>query len=327
MKIILKDSVAVRSPNWLGDAVICMPAVRNLKFFLKDRPLTVVTPAKLQGLWKQCSFVDRVIALEESKKLFFSVSQIRAAHLGSIFLFPNSFRVASEAFLSRIPQRIGKKGHSRRFLLTHLSAPLVFNGKNVHQKYDYIEMVRQVTGEGEDSLPVIGEGKKKRNKNEIAIFPGAEYGAAKRWIPERFIQSAICLQKDTGAQIRFYGAEKDREICEEISSQVPKSQSMAGKTSLEELINVIKSASLVLGNDSGAMHLAALLRTPAVAIFGSTEPRLTGPMSDTVSVIRKHVVCSPCFLRECPLDFGCMKKISVEEVVDACKSQMKLSSE
>ncbi|MES2308091.1 MAG: glycosyltransferase family 9 protein, partial [Verrucomicrobiota bacterium] len=88
--------------------------------------------------------------------------------------------------------------------------------------------------------------------------------------------------------------------------------------SLAELIQRLRTVRLVLGNDSGAMHLAAFLRTPAVAIFGSTEPKLTGPMSEAVTVLREHVVCSPCFLRKCPLDFACMKKISVDQVVAAC---------
>ncbi len=323
MKISLKENVAVRSPNWLGDAVICMPAVRNLKRFLGDRPLTIITPKKLQGLWSHAPFVDRIIPLDDSKKLLSSVRKIRQEKIDSIFLFPNSLRVASEAFMARIPQRIGKKGHARRLLLTHLCTPVVFNGENVHQKYDYIEMVRQATGESDDTLPTILKHPVKKRESEIAIFPGAEYGSAKRWIAERFIQTAQLLQKETGAQIRFYGAEKDREICEELSLQVQGSQSLAGKTSLEELIQVIKSVQLVIGNDSGAMHLAALLRTPAVALFGSTEPRLTGPMSDSVIVLRKHVVCSPCFLRECPLDFSCMKKITVEEVLASCRLSIK----
>ncbi len=317
MNITLKENVAVRSPNWLGDAVICLPAVRNLKKFLGDRPLTVVTPEKLQGLWNQCRFVDRVISLPNSKKMITSVRQIRSAKIDSIFLFPNSLRVASEAVIAQIPQRIGKRGHSRRFLLTDLCPPFSFSAEKIHQKYDYIEMVRQATGESDESLPIILENRDRVREDEIAIFPGAEYGAAKRWISERFIQTAQVLQKKTGARIRFYGAEKDREICDEISSQVEGSQSFAGKTTLEELIQRMASVKLVIGNDSGAMHLASLLRTPAVALFGSTEPRLTGPMSDTVTVIRKHLVCSPCFLRDCPLDFGCMKKISVEEVVQA----------
>jgi heptosyltransferase-2 len=317
MKITLKDSVAVRSPNWLGDAVISMPAVRNLKRFLGTRPLTVVTPQKLEGLWKEAPFVDRVIALDHPKKIISSARQIRKAGIQSIFLFPNSLRVASEAWTARVPQRIGKQGHSRRLLMTHLLTPVVFNGENTHQKYDYIEMVRQVTGIDDDTLPEVEVTSSDQRKEEIAIFPGAEYGAAKRWIEDRYIQVAGILQKETGASVCFHGAEKDREICESMASQVPGSRSEAGKTTLEDLIRRLRSVRLVLGNDSGAMHLAAFLRTPAVAIFGSTEPKLTGPMSETVTVIREHVVCSPCFLRECPLDFGCMKKISVDQVVTA----------
>lgn len=316
MKIDLRDKVAIRSPNWLGDAIISMTAVRNLKKFLGERSLTIVTPQKLEDLWKACPFVDEVISLTHEKKIISSARQIRSAKIRSLILFPNSLRVGSEAFVARVPLRIGKAGHSRKLLLTHKLAPLIFNRENVHQKYDYMDMIRQVTGIEDEVFPEIISPSLANRKPQIAIFPGAEYGPAKQWISDRYIQLALELQKKTGMEILFCGAEKDKGLCEEMSTQVKGSRSLAGKTTLHSLIHLLQQIRFVVGNDSGAMHLAALLRTPAVAIFGSTEPQLTGPMSDCVRVIREHVVCSPCFLRECPIDFSCMKKISVDQVLN-----------
>ncbi len=138
--------------------------------------------------------------------------------------------MASEAWTARVSQRISRHGHSRRLLLTHPLHPVSFNGENIHQKYDYIEMVRQITGIDDDSFPKIETISSQARRPEIAIFPGAEYGPAKRWIEDRFVQTALLLQKKTNAQICFYGAEKDQGICEEMTSQVPGSRSEAGKT-------------------------------------------------------------------------------------------------
>lgn len=317
MRISLQDRVAIRTPNWLGDAIISMPAVRNLKQFIGRRPLTIVTPEKLADLWKAAPFVDEVIALPQPRKFLSSVPLLKKAKIHSLILFPQSLRVATEAWMARIPERIGKAGHSRRLLLTSLLKPLVFDGTNTHQKYDYLSLIEQITGISDELLPELKNDLDPKKLNQITIFPGAEYGPAKQWIADRYVQVAIELQKKTGYEILFCGAEKDRSLCEELSKQVKGSHSLAGKTSLSDLMKLLRQTQLLIGNDSGAMHLAALLRTPAVALFGSTEPKLTGPMSDSVHVLREQVVCSPCFLRTCPLDFACMKKISVDQVLSS----------
>jgi lipopolysaccharide heptosyltransferase II len=148
----------------------------------------------------------------------------------------------------------------------------------------------------------------------MGICPGAEYGPAKRWLAERFAAVAAAI----GGQWILFGTEKDQEVGAAIAEHLgPNCVNLIGKTTLDELIEELRKCRLLLTNDTGTMHLATLLGVPVVAIFGSTEPSLTGPLGAKNLVVRHRVECSPCFLRECPLDFRCMKAVNVEEVVTA----------
>ena len=150
--------------------------------------------------------------------------------------------------------------------------------------------------------------------------PGAEYGPAKRWPVENFVAVAKHLAEKHRARIVVLGAPVDTPLAEEFVRQMPEAENLAGKTSLAEFMALLGSAKLVLCNDSGAMHLASALGVPTVVVFGSTEPLLTGPLGARAQVLRHHVPCSPCFLRECPIDFGCMKSISPEQAIAAAES-------
>jgi lipopolysaccharide heptosyltransferase II len=162
-------------------------------------------------------------------------------------------------------------------------------------------------------MPVV-----KRERPVIGLCPGAEYGPAKRWLPERFAQVVRIVQECTGAEWKIFGVEKDRPIVDAIvtAAKVPCTD-LVGKTTLEELMTQLRTCDLLLTNDTGTMHLASFLGVPTVSIFGSTEPTLTGPLGANHRVLRHHVACSPCFLRECPIDFRCMTAIGVTEVVEA----------
>jgi lipopolysaccharide heptosyltransferase II len=155
----------------------------------------------------------------------------------------------------------------------------------------------------------------------IALSPGAEYGPAKRWLLERFAEAAAAVTARSPVQWILFGMKNDAPIGEQITSALGDScVNRIGQTTLEQLIDELRQCRLLLTNDTGTMHLAALLGVPTVAIFGSTEPRLTGPLGDRHIVLRHHVECSPCFLRKCPIDFRCMKAVSVQEVANAVMS-------
>ena len=156
---------------------------------------------------------------------------------------------------------------------------------------------------------------------------GAEYGPAKRWLPERFAETAAAVSTQSQARWVLFGTQSDATIGEQIANTLgDRCTNRIGQTSLEELIDELRGCALLLTNDTGAMHLAALLGVRVVAVFGSTEPALTAPLGDGHVIIRHHVECSPCFLRECPIDFRCMKSVTTQEVVDAVMSILSLET-
>jgi lipopolysaccharide heptosyltransferase II len=155
----------------------------------------------------------------------------------------------------------------------------------------------------------------------MALSPGAEYGPAKRWLPERFAEVAAAVSAKSSVQWILFGTPKDITVGERIARALGDScVNRIGQTTLEQLIDELQKCRLLLTNDTGTMHLASLLGVPSVAIFGSTDPRLTGPLGDRHIIVRHQVECSPCFLRKCPIDFRCMKAVGVDEVTDAVLS-------
>ena len=156
---------------------------------------------------------------------------------------------------------------------------------------------------------------------KIGLCAGAEYGPAKRWLPERFAEVAAKISAQLSTQWILFGTKNDAAIGDQIATAIgDHCVNRIGHTTLDQLIDELQECSLVLTNDTGTMHLAALLGVPVIAIFGSTEPILTGPLGNGHIVLRHHVECSPCFLRECPIDFRCMKAVSAQEAADAALS-------
>ena len=308
----------VRSPNWLGDAVMALPAVRNLKLMIGDDPLVVAAPEKLAALWQKCPFVDEVIALEKPRSLPATARQMRARKCSSAVLLPNSLRAAAEAWSAGIPQRIGYARSGRSMLLTNPIPAPVRNPARLHQRYYYLDLVAAIGGPGDASLPRLRKDPTALSGFRglvLAICPGAEYGPAKRWPLENFAAVAKHFMATRKAKVILLGAQVDLPVAEEFARLVPGVDNRVGSTTLEEFMGVLVSARLVICNDSGAMHVASALGVPTMAIFGSTEPQLTGPMGGRSRVLRHHVPCSPCFLRECQLDFACMKSITPEAAI------------
>ncbi len=314
----------VRSPNWLGDAVMALPAVRNLKTLLGDDALVVAAPEKLAALWQKCPFVDEVIALEKPRNIQATARQLRAGKFGTSVLLPNSLRAAAEAWQARIPQRLGYALGGRSLLLTHGIPPPPRNPARLHQRYYYLDLITALGGPGDPTLPKLRKEPTTVTGSRglvLAICPGAEYGPAKRWPVENYVAVARHFIAKRKAKIVLLGAAVDLPFGEEFVRQLPEAENRVGRTSLAEFMAALVSARLVLCNDSGAMHVASALGVPTLAVFGSTEPQLTGPMGARSRILRHHVPCSPCFLRECPLDFACMKGV-VPELAIATAEQM-----
>ncbi len=317
----------VRSPNWLGDAVMALPAVRNLKTAVGAEPLTVAAPEKLAALWEACPFVDQVVPLPQPKNLWAVARVLREGKYASAVLLPNSLRAAGEAFAAGIPHRAGYARGGRGLLLTHSIPVPPRNPVRLHQRFYYLDLVTALGGPSDETFPALRgpkmEAASSDKRGVLAVCPGAEYGPAKRWPVESFVAAARLLSEKRGLRVVLFGAPNDAPVAEQFLAQLPEAENRVGKTSLAEFMAGLAGAKLVLCNDSGAMHVAAALGRPTVAIFGSTEPQLTGPLGPRAAVLRHHVPCSPCFLRECPIDFGCMKGITPEMVAEQAEKLWK----
>ncbi|MGH8164677.1 MAG: lipopolysaccharide heptosyltransferase II, partial [Rhodanobacteraceae bacterium] len=309
--------ILIRASNWLGDSVISVPAVRAIKRGRPDTHVTILAPDKIAAVWRLAPEVDEVISLGNM-----SLGAVRRALLCADpfdvgIAFPNSLRSALELWLGGIPRRVGYAGHYRRWFLNQVVPKVERRGPPPHQVEHYLDLARSLgttaeAGEIAVSAPPLAAAAERR----FALCPGAEYGPAKRWLPERFAETAAAI----GGHWVLFGIKKDEEVGAQIATALGETCSnLIGKTTLEQLIDELRQCELLLTNDTGTMHLATLLDVPVVAIFGSTEPRLTGPLGDKSTVVRHQVECSPCFLRECPLDFRCMKAVGAEEVADAIK--------
>ncbi|MFN2622701.1 MAG: lipopolysaccharide heptosyltransferase II [Chthoniobacterales bacterium] len=317
--------ILIRAANWLGDSVISVPAVRAIKAGRPDAHITVVAPEKIASVWKLVPEVDEVLALE-SRSLFSVVKKIRAqAAFDVAILFPSSLRAALEVWFAGIPRRVGFPGHNRRWLLNQIVAEEERRGPIQHQVYRYLRLARELGGppappEVRKFLPRV---KTNGAPAKIGLCPGAEYGPAKRWLPERFAEVALAIAQQRPVQWILFGTPADQERGAAIAAALgAHCMNRIGQTTLEQLAAELGECALLLTNDTGTMHLATLIGVPVVAIFGSTEPLLTGPLGNARHIIHHQVECSPCFLRECPIDFRCMNAVSVEEVVAAVSTQL-----
>ncbi|MEO5717219.1 MAG: glycosyltransferase family 9 protein, partial [Chthoniobacterales bacterium] len=305
--------ILIRGSNWLGDSVISIPAVRAIKRGRPDAHVTVLAPAKIAAIWRLVPEVDEVLSLDK-KSLWRARGLMRSRPRFDVgIVFPNSFRVACELWLAGVPRRVGYGGHRRRWLLNQVVRRVERKGPPRHQVEEYLDIARSLGVEAEvGEIAVLPVGPGNGAASKIGLCPGAEYGPAKRWLPERFAAVAAA----SGGEWLLFGTEKDAAVGAEIASVLgDQCRNLIGQTTLEQLIEELRKCRLLLTNDTGTMHLATLLGVPVVAVFGSTEPTLTGPLGSGHRVVRHQVECSPCFLRECPLDFRCMKAVGVEEVV------------
>jgi lipopolysaccharide heptosyltransferase II len=329
--------ILIRSSNWLGDAAMSVSAVRAIKTGRPDARVTIAAPEKIAPMWKLVPEVDAIIATP-GRQLLSSVRLLRREPSFDVaILFPNSVRAALESWLTRIPRRVGYRGHSRRWLLNQIVPVPRKPGPPEHHSLRFLRIARECGADTFDSdrsradvqypTPNV-QMAINRQPIKIGLCPGAEYGPAKRWLPKRFAEAAEKISAQSFVQWILFGTPRDATIGAEIAAVLGDyCVNRVGQTTLDQLIDELRECRLLLTNDTGTMHLAALLGVPVVAIFGSTEPRLTGPLGDGHIVLRHHVECSPCFLRECPIDFRCMKAVSVQEVANAVLSILSKQSD
>ena len=315
--------ILIRSTNWLGDSVISVAAVRAIKRGRPDAHITIAAPAKIAPVWKLVPEVDEILSLP-SRSLFATARLLRRqADFDAAILFPNSLRSALEVWFAGIPRRVGYSGHHRSWLLNQIVPEQAKRGPLQHQVHHYLHLAETLGADISLPAEILTPRNGAALSAKIGLCAGAEYGYAKRWLPERFAEVASAVPAHHPVQWILFGTAAETEIGKPIADALgDRCVNRIGQTTLEELIAELRTCRLLLTNDTGTMHLATLLQVPVVAIFGSTEDRLTGPLGSGHTVIRHHVECSPCFLRECPIDFRCMKAVTAEEVTAAVLAKL-----
>lgn len=318
------EGLVVRAPNWIGDAVLALPALRDLRRSFPAARLEVLARPWVAEVY---AAVEEADGVRPTSTLGDEVAWMRGRFDLAVVL-PNSFGTALRPFLARVPERWGYATDGRGRLLTRRCrvGPEVRGRSEVHYYRAMLAGVGlQVEGEPDASLRCPTEWRERGGERLgesasgwIGLAPGAAFGTAKRWPPERFAAAGDRLARESGSRPVLLGGEADRPLCEAVAAAMSSApRVLAGETSLPELLGVLTRLRLLLTNDSGPMHLAAALGTPVVAVFGSTDWRETAPWGEGHRLVREDVACAPCKLRECPLDHRCMNRVTVDRVVEA----------
>lgn len=339
--------ILVRAPNWIGDAVLCLPSLEALEAVYPQAEITVLAKPWASPVFYNNPFVKKIIEYDRAGQYNGVFGELRLVQdikkdcFDMAVLFQNAFKAALIAYMAGIPIRAGYSRNLRGLLLTH---PIRFDVdiKKAHQVFYYLNIVTDLskglkhdkgvlrpafgiqpkiylTKEEKDWAAGFLSGKGIGSGAIIGIAPGASYGPAKRWMAERFKEVAERLVKDNGARVVLFGGKDDRGVCSAVLDGLT-GLNLAGEIDMRKSIALINRCNLFITNDSGPMHIAAALGIPTAAIFGSTDPNLTRPLGDNVMVIKKHSECSPCFDRECRYGhYNCMELITADDVYDVAK--------
>jgi heptosyltransferase-2 len=334
--------ILVRATNWVGDAVMSVPALQALREHNSQTRISILARPWVAGLYGRESFCDEVIpyeaprgwqGLQEKRRV---AAELRKRKFDCALLLQNAFEAAALVRWAGIPIRIGYDRDARGWLLTH-PIPLPQGGEIPrHQRFYYLELLKRaklIPGYGKDETIRLGGSAGAAESGRIrlrqaglgsavvGVSPGAAYGGAKRWLPDRFAQAAVRLAKERNAQVAVFGSKDETEICETVCLAIQRAgvacRNFAGATPLDQFVEMAAACELFLTNDSGAMHVASALGVPTVVVFGATDDEATGPIGTWSRVVRHPVDCSPCLLRECPIDHRCMTGVTASQVVEA----------
>ena len=335
----------VFSPNWLGDAVMALPAIDDLRRHLGGR-IVVVARRSVSRLFTLVPWVDEVVELEwrggiaDVGAMRRDIRRVKSLGAATALLLPNSFASALLAFAARVPQRWGYATDGRSLLLTR-AIPRPERrvqgdpAYGVHQGAYYQHLVRALgatTGPLEPRIAVAPQAVADARAllisagwdggRPIVVFaPGAAYGTAKRWWPTHYAQLAADVTATHGAHVVLVGSAADAETTAEVLGMLPVPargavSDVSGRTTLGQLAAVLSLARVCVSNDSGAMHLAGAVGVPLAAIFGPTNEHETSPLVHAPMELLIHPVsCRPCMLRECPIDHPCMRDLTPARVL------------
>ncbi len=335
--------ILIRATNWLGDAIMALPALRAVRSRFPEADIAIVARPYVADIYRDQRICNQLITYDPNgAHAGFSgrerlAAELRALKFDVALLLQNAFDAAWLAWRARIPERIGYARDGRSLLLTK-PVPVPKPGEiPAHEKFCYLELLRRVGWI--ESLPeadfislTVSEEKRQNAETflchvgmrtdvlRIAIGAGASYGSAKCWLPSRFAELANRLQSQTDADVMLFGPATESAVSNAIAAEMRRPPiDLTGKTAIGELPALLSQCHLFLGNDSGAMHVAAAVGLPVVAVFGPTDPHGTAPVTPRCSIVQERPYCSPCFLRRCPTDHRCMTKVTPEMVEAAAK--------
>lgn len=341
--------LAIRTPNWLGDAVMALPALEAVRQVLPEAHLTVVSRSAVADLFRVSGLCDAVVAVPAPKgsggwgAMFGAGKELRAERFDAGLILPNSFESALSFRLAGIGDCWGYARDGRGWLLRRAVAPPKQGEIPRHEVFYYLELLQRlglIPALPEEAVPslrlreaTLARGRALLAEQGlegavIAIAPGAANSRAKQWPPERFVAAARETAARLGAQVAVFGTPQERELAERIASDLTASgvaaRSLAGKTSLADFVAAIACCRVLITNDSGGMHVAYAAGVPTVAIFGPTIPEETGPLGKHTRIVREPVECSPCMLKDCPIDHRCMTRVSPERVAQEAAALVQL---
>jgi len=331
--------ILIRATNWVGDAVMSLPAIRAVRAGFPPAEIAVVARPWVADLYARERSINRVIVYtgnpgwHDLGGKWRLARSLRREQFDCAILFQNAFEAAALAWLAGVPRRIGYDRDGRRALLTDAVAVPRADEIPRHERFYYLELLRRaglldvlpespsICLDGAETAALSGA--RRFEQLEIAppfigVSPGAAYGNAKRWPPERFSEAALAVAAASGGSVVLFGSSGERSLCETVAGLVRqkggKAYNLAGQTALREFIDLAAACEVFLTNDSGAMHIASALGVRTVAVFGATDDSTTGPTGPLSRVVREPVECSPCLLRECPIDHRCMTRVTAPRV-------------
>lgn len=337
------DRILIRSTNWIGDALMTTPAIQAIRFNFPLARISILARPWVAPIYEHNPDIDHIL-IDETKVrhkgpvgLWHQSRQLRREKFDLAVLLPNSFESAFLSFLARVPVRAGYDTDGRKIFLTH-AVRLKAAYKRYHQIDYYLKMVEKLGLRtfGRELRLIVSDVEKKRaqkrfrdsgissSKLLIGINPGAAFGTAKRWFPDRYVALARQLISTYDAYIAVFGSSGEKKLGERIAAQIGEHcVNLCGETTLREAIAAINICDLFVTNDSGLMHVAAALNVPQIAVFGSTDSVTTSPGSSRSRIVQVPIACNPCLKPECPEGHHlCMKNITVDMVFEAVQQML-----
>jgi heptosyltransferase-2 len=338
--------ILVRGTNWIGDAVMSIPALRELRGIFPGASISLHTRSWARGIFEDADFIDEILTFEPEKSkiktIFEQSRKLRESAFDLAVLFPNSLESALIARLAKIPRAFGYARDGRSFLLSDAVAVPEWKNER-HEAFYYLNLVQEIEKSffGKETVSaneprvdlrvsderrraagrILEENGVDASKKTVALGVGSTNSRAKRWPAESYARLNDKLQTGAGVNVVLVGAPDETGVAIEVfEKSAVKPIILTGKTNLSEAVAVLSEVDLLVANDMGLAHIAPAVGTQTIVIFGPTDERTTQPLGS--EIVRHHVECSPCMLRDCPIDHRCLTRISAEDVFARAKKKL-----